>query len=34
MIDHYGFHTSFTAAGGLMLLGTIICAFFLRNDRG
>lgn len=34
MIDRFGFHASFTAAGAIMLLGTVICAFFLWNDRG
>ena len=34
MIDRFGFYASFTASGVVMLLGTIICALFLWNDRG
>jgi len=34
MIDSFGFYASFTASGVVMLLGTIICALFLWNDRG
>jgi len=34
LIDRYGFQNSFTAAAAVMLLVTLICAFFLRNDRG
>lgn len=31
MIDHLGFTTAFAAAGGLMLLVTLICLFGLRE---
>jgi len=34
MIDRFGFYASFTASGAVMLLGTLICALFLWNDRG
>ena len=34
MIDHTGFYTSFTYAGLVILVGTVVCSFFLWNDRG
>jgi FSR family fosmidomycin resistance protein-like MFS transporter len=34
MIDHLGFAMTFTAAGGVMFLATLICSFWLRErDR-
>ena len=33
MIDRFGFHASFTAAGVAMIAITLICALFLRNHR-
>lgn len=33
LIDHYGFHTSFSVVGVTMFAVTLICAIFLRGSR-
>jgi len=33
LIDHYGFYMSFSLAGAILVLVTLICGFFLLRNR-
>jgi len=33
LIDHFGFYTSFSAVGAVMMVLTVVCSMFLRGSR-